>query len=163
MLSQGQQTTVDCFRLLLGNCFVCAYKSVFCFFTGLTGESSDVHLAVRDVPRVPLWYLSLDDGQAAAHAGPHQHAHHKAPAGRHQPQPTEAGRGCPRRASFQHLKHTCSDRLQGESQLNRLPARDRHLVGAATSAQTLQLATSAPERATSAATAAALPNERLRQ
>lgn len=73
-------------------CRVCAYKNVSCFFTDLTGESSDVHLAVRDVPRVPLWYLSLYDGQAAAHAGPHQHAHHKAPAGRHQPQPAEAGR-----------------------------------------------------------------------
>lgn len=83
--------------------------------TDLTGESSDVHPAVRDVPRVPLRYLSLHDGQAAAHAGPHQLADHKALAGRHQPEPTEAGRGSPGFTSARHLqRRTCGHRFGGE-------------------------------------------------
>ncbi len=131
-------------------------KNYFSFSTDVTGESSDVHLAVRDVPRLPLWYLGLYDGQAAAHAGPHQHAHHKAPAGRHQPQPTEAGR----HAAFLHLKPARSDGLQGEHQQ---PVRGRHLDGASASAQTLQLSSCASQRPTSSATATALPHGRLRQ
>lgn len=120
------------------NYFLCGTvlpKCVSSSSTDLTGESSDVHPAVRDVPRVPLWYLGIHDGQAAAHAGSHQHADNKATAGRHKPQSTKSGRGSPGFTSTHRLQH----RLGGEIQLSHLPTCDRHHYGTATSAQAIQL------------------------